>query len=171
MAFTGFMGCGKSSVGRALAWLVHWHFLDLDTEIERSEERKISDIFGNQGEQHFRRLEAEMLRSVLRRAAPPLVLALGGGTFVQANNAELLRSHGVTTVFLDAPLELLIQRCTAEAVKEAAVRPLAADLDQFARLYHERVPSYRSADLTVESDNRPPIEVARRVGQKLGLLR
>lgn len=172
VALTGFMGSGKSSVGRELALLLHWLFVDLDAEIERSQQRKIRDIFSEDGEARFRHVETEMLQSVLERAARPFVLALGGGTFVQAANAELLRSYGVRTVFLQAPIETLTRRCSPEdANGTPGTRPLAANLDDFVQLYNARLPLYRTADVTVESDERSPAEVARDVGVKLGLLR
>src|SRR4051794_27480977 len=82
IVLTGFMGSGKSSVGRALAMLLGWPFLDLDSEIERREKRRIRHIFRDHGEVHFREKEGHALRAVLADAPRPLVLATGGGTFV-----------------------------------------------------------------------------------------
>ncbi len=163
------MGSGKSSVGRALALLLGWKFVDLDFEIERSQGQKIRDIFRLQGEDKFREVESAALRSVLAEAQRPMVLATGGGTFVQPENAELLRAHGAIVVFLEAVPETLLRRCFPETGAHGGIRPLAADRDAFTRLYQQRLPLYRTADLIVDSDEKPPDAVARQIADRLGL--
>lgn len=157
IALTGFMGSGKSSVGKALASLLGWSFVDLDCEIERQQGRKIREIFAGKGEAEFRKIEMDCLRSVLASAARPMVLATGGGTYVQVGNAVLLRAEAAVVVFLQATPETLIHRCCDG---EAGVRPLAADPTAFLRLYEQRLPVYRTADLVVDSDNMSAEEVA-----------
>lgn len=162
------MGSGKSSVGRALAAILGWPFLDLDLEIERREQRKIRHIFHEQGEVHFREIEADALHSLLADAPRPLVLATGGGTFVQPGNAQFLRNSGALIAYLHAPAETLLRRCCSEqGANEESVRPLARDRDSFLRLYTERLPFYQSADLIFDSDEKSPIEVARDIASKL----
>src|SRR5579871_2358329 len=94
IALTGFMAAGKSTVGRALAGLLNWRFIDLDSEIERAEGQTIREIFARRGEAAFRRLESETLRAILAGASRAAVIALGGGTFVQPQNPELLAAGG-----------------------------------------------------------------------------
>jgi shikimate kinase len=164
------MGSGKTSVGKALACVLGWRFHDLDVEIEKREQRKVRDIFRDEGEARFRQIEAETLGSVLADAPRPLVLATGGGTFVQAENLKLLRSAGAMVVYLHAPAEVLLRRCCAEPPgSEEAVRPLARDRESFLRLYGERLPFYRNADFTFDSDAQPPSEVAREIAAALKL--
>lgn len=162
IALTGFMGSGKSSVGSALASRLGWRFVDLDCEIERLEGRRIREIFAAEGEPRFREIEAAGLRSVLAETPRPFVLATGGGTLVQLSNKELLRSEGALVIFLDATPEALMRRCCAES-EEDGVRPLARDRDGFKRLYEQRLPMYRAADLKVDSNDRPPAAVAREI--------
>jgi len=166
IALTGFMGSGKSSVGKALATLLELTFVDLDSEIEREQGRTIREIFAANGEPGFREIESATLRSVLASAARPLVLATGGGTFVQGQNAELLRMEGALVVFLQATPETLMMRCCDEPDDEGA-RPLAEDREAFVRLYEERLPLYRTADLTLDSDERLPGDVAREIAELL----
>jgi shikimate kinase len=168
IVLTGFMGSGKSSVGRALALLLDWNFVDLDCEIEREQGRKIREIFAGEGEAEFRKIEAATLTSVLASAPRPVVLATGGGTYVQTDNAKLLRTEGAIVIFLQATPETLMRRCCDG---EEGVRPLAADRDAFVRVYEERLPIYRTADITVDSDNMSPEGAARVVVEKLKLLR
>jgi shikimate kinase len=162
------MGSGKSIVGRALASLLGWNFIDLDCEIEREQERKIREIFAGDGEPRFREIEAASLRSVLADGPRPMVLATGGGAYVQVENAQLLRDQGAFVVFLEASPETLMSRCCNEA-DEDGVRPLARDRDAFLRLYEQRLPLYRTADLTVSSDHKTPQAVAREIADAMRL--
>ena len=165
------MGSGKSSVGLALSLLLSWPLVDLDCEIERAEGRKIHEIFSEHGEPRFREIETEVLRTVLEGINPPLVLAAGGGTYVQSRNVALLRAAGATVVFLEASAETLLERCCSDANEQnEAIRPLARDREAFLSLYEDRLPSYRTADLTMVSDNKTPNAVAQQIAEELHLL-
>ncbi|MGA7292116.1 MAG: shikimate kinase, partial [Terriglobales bacterium] len=135
----GFMASGKSSVGRELARRLGWEFVDLDAEIESREGRTIPEIFRDREEQGFRLIEARALRKLTESLERDTVVALGGGTFAQAENREWLRPW--PTIFLDAPAEELWRRTVADAT----VRPLRRDQTEFARLYEARRPFYREA--------------------------
>lgn len=142
----GFMGSGKSTVGRLLADRLGWEFVDLDEEIEAAERASISEIFETRGEEYFRRVETEAIRTRVYkvRAGCPSVVALGGGAFVSDVNFDLLEDHGIT-VWLDCPLDVARRR-----VAEFDNRPLARDPVKFAELYEKRRPSYARADYRVE---------------------
>ena len=164
------MGSGKSSVGQILAALLGWRFVDLDCEIEKAEGRTIREIFSHDGEPRFREMETNVLRAVLGDPQRPMVLAAGGGTYVQPRNAELLRAAGATVVFLEASAETLLRRCCGEAGElDAAIRPLARDREAFMRLYERRLPLYRTANFAVVTDSKEPETVAREIAEKLGL--
>ena len=167
IALTGFMGSGKSSVGRALASLLGWKFVDLDGEIELSERRKIREIFDADGEPRFREVESATLRRVLAEAQRPVVLATGGGTFMENENAEFLRANGAIVVFLETRPEILLRRCFPESGKREEVRPLASDREAFLQLYQLRLVHYRTADLSVDSNARSPDAVARDIANRL----
>ena len=113
----GFMGAGKTTVGRALAKKLRWNFLDLDDVIEQRERKSVAEIFASSGEPAFRRMESAALAALLqdRQAGSDLVLALGGGAFVQQQNRDALNSAGAITVLLEAPVEELRRRCQSEA--------------------------------------------------------
>ena len=100
----GFMGSGKSTVGRMLAARIGWPFFDLDEEIEARERTAIADIFATCGETEFRRIEAAALERHVRavESGRPAVMALGGGAFVARANRDLLLQNGVT-IWLDCP--------------------------------------------------------------------
>lgn len=150
----GFMGSGKSTVGQALATRLGRQFLDLDERIEHKEARPIAEIFQQQGEPAFRAIETRELIELLTemRTTPGAVVALGGGTFAQPGNRQLLETFGGLTVFLDCPLEELEHRC-----RDYTHRPLAQDLDAFRALYQERQASYRLANVTVDAGRSPEV--------------
>lgn len=167
----GFMGAGKSSVGRALGERLNCAFEDLDDRIERSEGRAIADIFRASGEAEFRRLERFALRTLLRELAGDemRVIGLGGGAFVQKENAELLRGSGVLTVFLDAPVEELWQRCAKQASEQGLIRPLLRSLEQFQSLFKSRRGSYLKASLRIETGGRTVDAIAQELGEAIKL--
>lgn len=156
----GFMGAGKTAVGRALAKQLGWRFIDLDEEIEKQAGRSITKIFRASGEAEFRRLEAETLAELLQqlRKGKAAVVALGGGAFVQRENAEKLREAGVPVIFLDAPLEELLRRCHEQ--QEQSRPLLEGDLDALSVLYAERRPLYLAAETTVQTSGKSVAEVA-----------
>ncbi len=143
----GFMGSGKSTVGRALAHRLGWSFFDIDSEIERAECATIAEIFAARGEPEFRRIEAEMIRCHVGwvERGRPAVVALGGGAFCGPENREALGSNGVT-VWLDCPLEVAERRAARDPV-----RPLAADTSAFRALFERRLAIYALADIRVSS--------------------
>ena len=160
VCLTGFMGSGKSTVGRMLAAQLAWHFADLDAEIERESDLSISQIFAQKGETVFREIEHRCLARVLGSASERntrLILALGGGTFTQPRNAALIREFGTTSrgsgsavIWLDCSTEDLLQRCVL-----MGDRPLFRDEASFRKLYEERLPFYRQADYRVDSGGEP----------------
>jgi shikimate kinase len=169
VALTGFMGSGKTTVGRELAARLEWEFVDLDTVIEATEQQTIQEIFRSAGEPAFRALEHEALRTFLAESRTPAVLAMGGGAFVQDESAALLHRFGVVTVFLESPVEELLRRCSADEQQSGErSRPLASDEVSFRDLYARRLPKYRSADIVVDAAHKNPREIAQAIVQALG---
>jgi shikimate kinase len=167
----GFMGAGKTSVGRALGQRLNWIFEDLDDRIQSREGRTVAEIFQDSGETEFRRAEHAALQHVLQelRGGGARIVALGGGAFVQKENATLLKAFSAPTVFLDAPIEELWQRCCTQASESGAERPLLRSLEQFRKLYETRRNSYRKAALKVQTGKRTVESISAEIEQKLGL--
>jgi shikimate kinase len=143
------MGSGKSTVGSRLARQLGWHFVDLDERIEEASGITIPQFFERHGEPAFRQLEADQLRAALGRAVElkePTVIALGGGTYAQPGAPEFLRNSGVPVLWLDAPIDVLLARCTT-----MTGRPLFRDETSFRALHAQRVASYQLADFRVDS--------------------
>jgi shikimate kinase len=162
----GFMGAGKTSVGRALSRRLQWPFEDLDDRIAAKAGRSIEEIFRTSGEAVFRQIETEALRELaveLRSGAR--IVALGGGTFTLPENVSIIRELETHTVFLDAPVEELLRRCR----EEVHVRPLCQSEEQFRRLYEARRPAYMAAACRIETDNKEAEIVAAEVACSLGV--
>lgn len=159
---TGFMGSGKTTVGRLLSERLGVPFMDLDREIEREAGMTVREIFERGGEALFRSLEqAALLKAV---ATPGAVIATGGGTLTVERNLELVTETGVT-VWLDPPFSLIAERVGVLGRQD---RPLFQTEGQALDLYHRRLPVYRRADfrLAVEPGETPE-EVAERVAALL----
>ena len=155
ISLTGFMGCGKSSTGRALAERLGARFVDLDAEIVARDGRPIPEIFRDGGEAAFRAIELETLRAVLDEAAQApgdVVLALGGGALTLPESRELIFSR-TRCVWLRTSLETIRERLGAAD----ASRPLFADAEA---LFARRAPIYAQAPFAVDTDGLTPAEVA-----------
>lgn len=163
LVLVGFMGCGKTTVGRLLAQRLGWHFCDLDDRIETAAGCTIAAFFAHYGEPSYRDLEHRELRHALGEAgARRTVLALGGGTFAQPQNLDPLRAAGACTVFLEVPIEELLPRVAA-----MANRPMFRDEVSFRTLYQHRLPAYRQAQVTVVAAGLAPGQIAERVLEAL----
>jgi shikimate kinase len=149
IALAGFMGSGKTTVGSLLASQLAWRFVDLDARIEEAAGLRITEIFERLGEPSFRQIEREQLLQALGESAEqaaPMILALGGGTYAQPSNVELLRGNGCAVVWLDCPMEVLLARCAT-----MTGRPLFRDEQSFRQLFDQRLPFYRQANYRVEA--------------------
>jgi shikimate kinase len=158
VCLVGFMGAGKTSVGRALARRMGWIFQDLDDIIESTQGKPVAAIFAGAGEAEFRRLESATLEELLSRndTSAHTILALGGGAFVQAHNREAISNSGAISVLLEAPLEELRRRCSSDG----RTRPLAQTESQFAELYAARRAAYEQAKVRVDTMNKPVEQIA-----------
>jgi shikimate kinase len=154
---TGFMGAGKSTIGRALAQHLGWTFLDLDHHLEERAHTTIPDLFARLGEPAFRRLESSALASAL--AMSSTVIALGGGTpEIHTNRLLLEQTPGTLTIFLDAPFPVLFDRCVLQALNPGTTdRPVLADPILAESRFRLRLPHYRRlAHLTQPTEDLTP---------------
>ena len=144
----GFMGSGKTSIGRGLSYKLQRAFCDTDKMIEAKEGMSISEIFASKGESAFRVMETDVLRSI-RDDISPKIYSLGGGTPVQMQNQPLIKMCG-TVVYLRITPEAVYER-----LKGDKTRPLlqcADPLDRIRKLMAQRLPAYeRCADVIVDT--------------------
>jgi shikimate kinase len=155
VVLVGFMGAGKSTIGRRLARRLGYRFEDMDRRIEKREGRTIASLFAERGEAAFRALEQEEARAVA--ALKDVVVASGGGAFAQEATRALLQ-RGAFTVWLQCSLEAALHR-----VRPDGSRPLAGNREIMRTLLAEREPSYRMADVTVDTSRQTPRQVVDRI--------
>ncbi|RDI96080.1 shikimate kinase [Meiothermus sp. QL-1] len=163
VALTGFMGVGKSRIGRELARALTLHFIDLDRYIERQMGLSVADIFHHLGEATFRQLEAEAVEELSRKDY--LVLSLGGGTFVNPQNRARLLARGPVVALWASPGTIL-----ERVSRRPGERPMLKSPDPFARiqqLMREREPIYRQAHLHVSTEGRRIPEVVEEIIERL----
>ena len=151
----GFMAAGKTTVARAVAERLGWQAEDVDELIEARERRTVSDIFSRNGEPYFRSLERDILRLLL--PLRHVVVATGGGTFVDPENRAAINMDGLS-IWLDVPFEAVIARVPADGR-----RPLAADRQQMEQLFSTRQAVYSMAHVRIPVGTAPAEEVAEQI--------
>ncbi len=155
VVLVGFMGSGKTTVGQSLAERLRWTLVDMDARIEEETGLSVAGIFRSRGEAFFRERETGLALAL--RGEQRLVVAAGGGAFTIPSTREALRA-GAATVWLRCDLETILARVPLDGS-----RPLASSRETIRRLLAEREPSYRLADLTVDTSGRSPEAVAREI--------
>lgn len=158
IVLVGLMGAGKSSIGRLLATRLGLDFVDADCEIEDAAGSSIEEIFASRGEAEFRSGERRVIARLL--TGPVRVIATGGGAFMDDETRTQIKDAGLS-IWLKADLETLLRR-----VSRRGGRPLLKDQDPrdvMVALMDQRDPTYAEADITVETSENPPAEVADRV--------
>ncbi len=156
----GFMASGKTTAARRLGQRLGWRAEDIDERIEAIERMTVAEIFAARGEPYFRALEREVLRTLL----PPrnLVVATGGGTFVDAENRAAINHDGVS-IWLDVPFDEIVDRLPADGR-----RPLASNRTDLEALYAMRRAAYQQAHLRVDATRAPVDELVERMLDWLG---
>lgn len=162
---SGFMGSGKSTVGKLLAAKQGVRLIDTDQYIEHKQGQTVTAIFQTGGEAYFRQLETECLTELLRTQPSGQIIAVGGGLPVKAENRRLMKQLG-TVIYLEAPLSTLMER-----LKEDHTRPLlncADPVKEAAGLLAFRHPLYvAAADLIIDTANKNLAEITQLIGKSL----
>jgi shikimate kinase len=158
LALIGFMGTGKTSVGRLVAEQLHFQYLDTDETIQMHTNRSIADIFSKDGEPAFRSLEKKLVEELA--AHTKTVISTGGGLPAHSANLDSLKTHALVVCLWASPEKIW------ERVKNQSHRPLLHDADpqkKIRELLVAREPFYRQADVLVNTDIRSVREVVQQV--------
>ena len=164
ITLTGFMGTGKTVVGRRLAKRLGWRFVDVDELIESVAKKSIPKIFTDHGEAVFRRLEQRAVHRAVK--VDPAVIATGGGAFIDPENRRLLKACGPVVCLSAHPREIL-QRIRAAL----PTRPLLAGEPTLSRIEHllaQRATGYAKADLTIDTTGLSVEQIAERIWDEIG---
>ncbi|MCT4687083.1 shikimate kinase [Vallitalea sp.] len=155
----GFMGSGKSVVGKRLSKILNRDFIDTDTEIEKEEKRSIKDIFYNDGEDYFRNLESKLLETLVDKNN--CIISTGGGIVLRENNRELLKKIG-KVIFLHADVEHILNN-----VKNDDTRPLLQTEDyatKISKMLESREDKYlSSADIIIQTSGKDVESIAEEI--------
>ena len=152
----GFMGCGKSTIGKLLAKKLGMGFIDLDDYIEQQEGMKIPEIFAQKGEAYFRERESQALRELPSATG---VVATGGGTLLRKENGDLAKSLG-TVIYIDTPFEVCYER-----IKDDPHRPIAASStkEQLLERYEQRKPLYKENSDFSANGSAAPMQIVNEI--------
>jgi shikimate kinase len=148
LVLVGFMGTGKTTIGRALAKQMNWSFVDTDVVIEREQGMTVAELFEQQGELLFRRIEADTLKRVL--SASNQVIATGGGAVLAEANCEAMLQDGFV-VALTADHKTIIQRVSGDQARPLLQGNLS---ERVALLLEQRKTAYDFADIKMDTTNR-----------------
>lgn len=166
IVLTGFMGSGKSTVGPLLAERLGWHFTDVDQVIEAEAGATIAEIFARFGESAFRDREHDTIARLL--SGDSIVIALGGGAIERHDTRNLLmNAPGTLLVHLEVGLQTTLERCSGTE----NTRPILADQANLTARYERRLPLYRTAHISVPTDNLSPNLVTMAILKEAGLLK
>ncbi|MBI3592190.1 MAG: shikimate kinase [Nitrospirae bacterium] len=164
IVLTGFMGTGKTEVGRILSQRLGYMLIDVDSEIEREQKLAITEIFRRFGEPEFRDMESDAIRRLSEMEN--LVISTGGGAVLRQENMDNLREKGVIVCLAASPETILKRTCSNND------RPLLQvdnPLQKIKELLDFRRPYYEKADIMVDTEEKTPLEVAEEIMEKTGL--
>jgi shikimate kinase len=163
IVLTGFMGVGKSTVAKCLAYILQCEKLDLDRFIEEKERRSVVEIIETDGETRFREIETEGLRKILSETGAR-VISLGGGSWIAPRNRELIKQHNCTTVWLESTFE----HCWRNISCSKHARPLAKNKKLAEKLFNERQKIYCLADWHfIVEPQLTSFDIAKRIAEEI----
>jgi shikimate kinase len=155
---TGFMGTGKTAVGKELSRLLDMKLTDLDCEIVKEEKMSINEIFKQLGEQKFREIETEILRKVCRNKN--VIISTGGGVVLKQENIDMMRKNGIL-ICLTAKPETILERTSHNS--DRPLLQVENPFEKIRELLNFRKPFYEKADMIVDTENKTPLRVAEEI--------
>lgn len=162
IVLTGFMGTGKTAVGKELARILDMKFIDVDTEIEASGQTTINEIFAQFGEPGFREIETAMIKKIA--AKKNLIISTGGGAVLKQENLDTLRSNGVIICLTASPGTILNRIGTSN---DRPLLKVENPLDKIMQLLNFRKPFYEKADIMIDTEGKAPLQLAEEIIEEL----
>jgi shikimate kinase len=162
IVLTGFMGTGKSEVSKKLSKILGWKVIDIDTEIEKSQNMKITEIFKQFGEPGFRDIETETIKKLSKNKN--VIISTGGGAVLRQENIDALRENGVI-ICLTATPETILKRISNN--NDRPLLQVEEPLKKIRELLEFRMPHYEKADIIIDTENKTPLEIAEEIIEKI----
>jgi shikimate kinase len=162
IVLTGFMGSGKTKVGRELARILNMKLIDVDTEIEKSQKSSINDIFKNFGESRFREIETEMIKKI--SANKNAIISTGGGAVLKQKNMDILKKSGII-VCLTATAETILKRTNNNT--ERPLLQVKNPMERIKELLNFRKPFYKKADIMIDTEGKTPLRIAEEIIERV----
>jgi shikimate kinase len=162
IVLTGFMGAGKTAVGKELARLLDMRLIDLDSEIEKAEQTTINEIFKQSGEKKFREIETEMIKKVTNNEN--IIISTGGGAVMKQENIDLLKKTGIIICLMATP-ETILQRTGNNS--DRPLLQVANPLAKINGLLNLRKPFYEKADIMIDTEDKTPLRIAKEIVEKI----
>jgi shikimate kinase len=159
---TGFMGTGKTAVGKELSRLLNMKLIDVDTEIEKSEKMTINEIFIRFGEKRFREIETEIVKKVSQNKN--IIISTGGGVVLKQENIDILKKNGVI-VCLTASPETILNRTGND--NNRPLLQVENPLKRIKELINFRKPYYEKADIMIDTEGKNPLQIAEEIIERL----
>jgi shikimate kinase len=159
---TGFMGTGKTEVGKELSHLLNMKLIDVDTEIEKSEDMTINEIFKRYGERRFREIETGMIRKLSENKNS--IISTGGGAVLKQENMDVLRRNGVIVCLMATP-ETVLKRTSNNT--DRPLLQVEDPLKKIKELLNFRKPFYEKADIMIDTDGTTPLQIAEEIIERI----
>jgi shikimate kinase len=162
VVLTGFMGTGKTKVGRELARLLDMKLVDVDAEIERSQKMTIKEIFRLFGEPGFREIETEIIKKISENMN--IIISTGGGAVLKQENMDIFRKNAIIICFTAAP-ETILKRTSNNT--ERPLLQVENPLEKIKELLDFRKPFYEKADVMIDTEGKTPLQIAEEIIEKV----
>ncbi len=164
IVLVGYMGSGKSTIGRLLSKKLNINFIDLDDYIERQLEKSISTIFEEHGEIYFRKMEHNFVKELMNKK-DSFILSTGGGTPCYSQNMEVINSKSTNVFYLKLSIAALVERLTLEKEHRPLIKNIeTAEMPEFiGKHLFERSYYYQQATNSISCDNKTPDQVVEEI--------
>jgi len=162
IVLTGFMGTGKTAVGKELSRLLDMKLIDVDTEIEKSEDITINEIFKQYGETRFREIETEMIKKISQQKN--VIISTGGGAVLKQENMDTLRKNGVIVCLMATPETILKRTSNSD---ERPLLKVENPFEKINQLLNFRRPFYEKADIIIDTEGKTPLQIAEEIIEKV----
>jgi shikimate kinase len=162
IVLTGFMGTGKTKVGKELSRLLNMKLIDADTEIEKAEKMTINEIFKQYGESRFREVESEMVKKLSEYKNS--IISTGGGVVLRQENIDALKKNGIIICLMAKPETILKRTCNNN---DRPLLQVENPIERIKELLNFRKPFYEKADIIINTEEKTPLQIAEEIIERI----